>query len=590
MKNFAKFYCLFIISGFNGYSQYDHEFIINGDFSQLNCIQANAQTAQGSLDCLQFWECRTKKVYTGTGSDILYIHSPDLWTLNFNPIIAQQLAVNVTAPTPHSGTNMVGMQPYELIQQQFESATMYENHFYVVSFYIFLPTNDPTWWQDNALEFWLATDRTKYANETDVSKICTSDYISYLSGPTHLYIGSIDLNLTNFPTGQWHQVVFSFLASSDISSYNWLGIDHIKPNYTSPTADPFDEICEGGYVFIDDISMKDACNSPCVDNKGPITITSNGGVIPNAMAATCTPWAFTVENAQLIQLNVFDRWGNNIVHNKTAYDVNGLRDYDPVSGTYYPDYEFGWVGNTSLPVAVYTYKLYMYACTNDGGGGPASFNGTITNIGDCSSPNTDVDIQNLGQIDCCHQNLYFENTTFSSGTRFESADQNIFLGNNSTPTYGPVTIDASANILFTAGQNIFVDPGELTIQPGAGAQFLIKPCINARYAAPKGKPRFVFSNDSMINTKINSVNNNINNFKVSVTPNPSSGIVTLNYDKNTNIDEIEVYSSDGSMLSKINWDYNYNKIDLSSLNNGVYYLKIMNMGTLLKVEKTVIVK
>ena len=56
------------------------------------------------------------------------------------------------------------------------------------------------------------------------------------------------------------------------------------------------------------------------------------------------------------------------------------------------------------------------------------------------------------------------------------------------------------------------------------------------------------------------------------------------------IDAIEVYSVESSKITSIDWDINDNKIDLSALSDGVYYLKLLSGGVLLKTEKIVIVE
>lgn len=283
-------------------------------FAQTNLINNEGfedlitqPTAQGQVSLAAGWITEDFVVSRA------YLHSPDLWTPTFSPVGNGMLNPNVTSPpSAHSGSNMIGMQPYELIQQKLSSAGLVPGKFYTCSMYIWLAKDDPTWWLDNSLEIWFAADRIKYLSESffhgnnNPQNICNFDYVTYASNLTTL--SSLQLNLANFPFGQWHKVSFQIQVPLDAtqSDYTWFGVDQIKPNYSAPTSNANAFACEGGYLFIDDISIEDVCSSYCPSSLASIAFTSN---LPNAMAATCSPWFFTVQNAMLIQFNVFDRWG-----------------------------------------------------------------------------------------------------------------------------------------------------------------------------------------------------------------------------------------------------------------------------------------
>lgn len=81
--------------------------------------------------------------------------------------------------------------------------------------YIWLPDNDPTWFQSHALDVFLAKNRVEYKKEN--GEICQQDYVDYnidnvLNLNERFDIGQKNLNLTSFPLDQWHRVSFTFKA------------------------------------------------------------------------------------------------------------------------------------------------------------------------------------------------------------------------------------------------------------------------------------------------------------------------------------------------------------------------------------------
>lgn len=276
--------------------------------------------------------------------------------------------------------------------------------------------------------------------------------------------------------------------------------------------------------------------------------------------------------------------GNQIVTNKQAYDVNGLTD----SG--YSDYLFGWVGWQTLPVDVYSYTLVIKNCSET-----INHIGTISNIGSCSSSNSDI--QNLNQLDCCPQNIYFSNSTLNSSQKF-GADQNIFIGNNSTGVLGSVLITNTSNISFNAGTSIVIDPGELTIQPGSSAQFVLQPCVlNQRLMK---STRRSTSYDSLkningtplINLTSPSNKDNFNSLStpISIFPNPSDGKVTIIVTNNMKITEFQLFTTDYNKLLRIECNGTDTNVDLSMLSNGFYFIIAVSNGVQIGKSKMVILK
>lgn len=98
-------------------------YIYNPDFEAMD-PGANP-TTQGAVDDLFKVGKLVLKKNGRMSTQDYFLHSPDLYTANYSPAAAgglNQLTFNVTPPTPHSGANMVGMLPYELIQQRFNQS------------------------------------------------------------------------------------------------------------------------------------------------------------------------------------------------------------------------------------------------------------------------------------------------------------------------------------------------------------------------------------------------------------------------------------------------------------------------------------
>ncbi len=437
-------------------------YIYNPDFEAMD-PGANP-TTQGAVDDLQSWETRTKLVEYGTQD--YFLHSPDLYTANYSPAAAgglNQLTFNVTPPTPHSGANMVGMLPYELIQQRFNNQAMDDGELYTLSMYIWLPDNDPTWFQSHALDVFLAKNRVEYKKEN--GEICQQDYVDYnidnvLNLNERFDIGQKNLNLTSFPTDQWHRVSFTFKAPNNIqASWDWLVIDVKKTNYQDNCqTDPCDA-CFGAYLFIDDVSLQkaDYCNALCSPPRfmqGPINFT--GRSVNDQIISSCYPWYIPVQNAIGIQLEVYNRWGE-LIHEQNALDVNVLKDVG------YNDYLFAWLGEASngnyIYDGSYPFKLHIWNCNHN-----LEIVGDMTNVyGGCSGSVQGEDIVNPELNDCCPRVIYIQNKIYSGPQLMPKigADERIFAGSNVNPgsPNGPVIVQAGVTLKYIAGIEVRLEPG-----------------------------------------------------------------------------------------------------------------------------------
>lgn len=66
--------------------------------------------------------------------------------------------------------------------------------------------------------------------------------------------------------------------------------------------------------------------------------------------------------------------------------------------------------------------------------------------------------------------------------------------------------------------------------------------------------------------------------KITIAPNPSSGIVTLTKNNQTTISKVSVFDTNGKIIKMIDSEINLetNQIDLSNYSKGVYFLEISN--------------
>jgi hypothetical protein len=593
MERISFFFSLAAVIFFqNSFSQ---NYLANSSFE----IISSAPTDQAQFGNTKFW---SDNEHTGTEqAQTIFFHSPDLYTSS-SVFSSNPVTPNPALPTSaHSGSNFVGMQPYELIQQSFDASNFQDGQSYTFSAWIWLANDDPSWWNNLAINVFLAENTVKYTDYSIWSglggsgyqwQLCNDNYVSYdFSNNQVLQLGQQNLSLADYPNGKWHQIAFMFNApaSPHTNLYNHVVIDLVHPGYGLPTNPcsnsnviPPCSICEGGYMFIDDVTIKPSlhCDSYCTNKIDGITIDSNGGGFQTGWEAGCVPFAPDIKNAIGINLTVIERNQSVIKGRESAFNINGLQDVG------YPDYEFTFFGSTSLPVDAYVFELEVYNCYED-----LFFYPVVNNIGSACGGIPEDNVHNGVEVDCCPQNLFYENVTFTA-SEYDGADQNIFIGNNSSGTLGPVIISNGSDVRFSAGQGITVDPGELTVQPNSRAQFIIQPCVQARMAAPAPRTRYNNSTkkDSILSYNQDTIHT-LDKFKrMDVHPNPSNGIVNLTYNREDyTIDTFDIYCSDGQKILSIPGNIN-NKLDLTSLSNGVYYIKPISAGKPFEIKKIVVLK
>jgi hypothetical protein len=129
-------------------------------------------TAVAQADKMTSWETRT----FSTGSTDL--HSPD-W-INLNGTGVQ--TIKGVHPGPHTGSGMIGMTNYELIQQQFNNQAMDGETYHTISMWVYMPSPES---KNCRLRIMFAQNKLKYDDESiipaqqNLSDLCTEKYTQF---------------------------------------------------------------------------------------------------------------------------------------------------------------------------------------------------------------------------------------------------------------------------------------------------------------------------------------------------------------------------------------------------------------------------
>lgn len=470
---------------------------------------------------------------------------------------------NLGSHTPYvistlSGNGSLGMGTYELIQQKFNNEGMNPGQTYYFSMYIYLSPEGVLWnTTETKLRIMVAKNRIHYQNEDGQSEIlCTENYIELEDGLAQDIdeVANFDINPQTYSIGAWHRISFSWVAPTNIDQFDYIGFHMTREDFDPSSNGSFE--CFAGYIGIDNVRFSSVdyefCGAYCSPNLGAISHNPN---LPNVIVASETPWMILVENAIGIDFTLWDGFGAP-VYSQSAFDVNGLIDAG------YTDYLFAWVGElpdgTSLPEDGYNYTLKLWNCNEE-----INLIGSITYLNGDDVQNQIPDTYNSDLENCCLDELYIQNTQFNN-IHLESATNFIHAGSNVTnqQTNGPVLINAGSSVRFVS-QAVELFPG-VDIDDGADFEIVIDECIYAhlrmgKRLRPEYKYRSLIINDSRI------------------FPNPSKGIFIIEGKEIIHL--VEIFDMYGKLvLSVSNLSERKSKIDLTSLKNGVYIIKIYESG------------
>lgn len=557
-----SYFLLFMVAlYFNVKSQ---NYIYNYDFETAD--GGNSwPTGVAQADKMTSWETRTKSV----GS--LDLHSPD-W-INSNGTGVQ--TIMGVHPSAHTGSGMIGMTNYELIQQNFNSGSSLEAETYHnISMWVYMPANSS---KNCRLKIMFSNSRLKYKNENILtgsqqsSDLCTNDYIDYhnsLSSWTTIH--EFDFNNLNLTYDSWQKISFTFKTppNSILNNYDFFAMELRKNGY-NPSSIAGN--CEDSYIFIDDISLVKStfCDAACAPNLGSIT----HGTFANAMFSNYA-WGFTVNNAIGIEFTLYDRWGIAAISTETAFDPNGLIDAG------YSDYAFGWNAlnnnNQVFPEDTYPYILKIYNCNET-----INHVGSIYIIGNGYPSSLGYNIHNFELNDCCPNDRYIQNVTYLNDY-IETAKNNIFAGNNVTTSVanGNVIIGYGVDVKYVA-KNINIQSGFSVMPGGTFKAIATEDCIyqSVQRKSLRERPSLDGNNSFKINNTVNS--------DLLIYPNPSNGIFTFKT-LNSEITNIEIYNYFGTKIVSYNKENFNSLINLEDHANGTYFYKVIlsdgkvNSGKLIK--------
>jgi len=486
------------------------EYIRNGSFENGSMPTKWAQFDGEVAD----WETNQEILCISEGDEyVKYIHSPDYFDVNMNYNLSdnvggQRYGTPVTPTVAGAGTRFVGIGAYEMVFQDYGGGLAPGNH-YTISLEVMLNDLWPSFWDGSGeIVVGLAKQKPRYEHQflsascpnliPSDQEVCKETYINYCDGGTQDIdiIGTRALTLSDFPPGEgWRRISFSFRAPDDIDSRDWIFIDVRYPSFAGAVYAGDGGICgdnvsnavfscNGDYLYIDQVSMKDAefCDSPCSPELGPITYwrLDNGplvwnspptGVIVGGSAAQS--FYFYVENAIGIDFSVVNSWGE-VIYNQYAFDPDGLKDVG------YDDFFFSWTGEDydgnflydDLDAFVYNLRLWNCnpgATLNYIGNELTYTPSNLNNVQDPYIPDYELE-------DCCQDHAYFQNTTFTGFSRTDVHDF-ITAGTNVTSgTPGPVLVGPASFVIFHAGNAINLEPG---FSVAAGGEFVavISDCI-----------------------------------------------------------------------------------------------------------------
>ncbi|MBL4594471.1 MAG: T9SS type A sorting domain-containing protein [Flavobacteriales bacterium] len=525
-------------------------------------------------------------------------HSPDWWRkrapmYNFN---TQGVGLSddstIYAPIydeidPHGGYGMLGMSRYELIQQEYNSfglvSELNNTQWTTITLKFWMRESNKFPFQDNSdLKVYFAKKKMKYKVNNPVDKevngfivdcnsnFCSDKYRKY-TGNNHYEILTIPASAfgTVYPRGEWHQVVYTFTAPSNIQKLDWIVFDaHAKSGLPD-----WQNLCNGGYIFIDDIELLIGCEDECSRTDGAIGNVVLGNYI-NAdnsftMALPGPPgFPLPLDNIKSLRLEISHSGGGLTVFDETIECINGL------------DHILYWDGTTTTgnPVAN---ALYHYRITVVNDCGEQQFTGSLLKEQDYAGPDvTNFDQPctngiNVSPEPCCYVDLYVNNETLigpDPGWSEFIVARHIWVC-TAQPDYSDmVTIEDSAKVLYRAGQQITLREGFNT-EKGAVFCAEIKAC---RETGPGGGERLaIVSGEDDEDKETQGIDENSLIFNVY--PNPSrNGKFNMEVLNNSPESYIEVLNLMGTIIYTANIGSTKVVIDISDQAKGIYLIRIVD--------------
>jgi len=387
-----------------------------------------------------------------------------------------------------------------------------------------------------------------------------------------------EISLESLEKDKWLDMKFVYtMPDEGIDRHNWFVID-LKENgsYCS------DGMCNP-FIFID-ISIEETnfCNveNECSPTDGPITITT-----PYRMSPYYSD--YSVNNLE----NVFSAKDIEIRSVSGDLVAANIPDHYCINGIG----KVIWNGKTSGGASL-TAGNYFWTMTLENDCGEIPFR-MLFSYGDThyQQPMTGILPCNnsvLTPIVCCEAepNIFVNDKyIYGPGLIKYQAQNTISLANT--------TIDASAkNVIFKAGNEIIIEPNT-DILPGADVEFIIESCgetINQKiwYVFGDKNDSIIVdtarcdnrinnnSKNSAIITTESEIPTNFNSLDIFVSPNPTTGKLTISLPKNENSVSMEISDMLGNIILAKQFTGQFAEADISSTPGGLYLLKIEAGGTI----------
>jgi len=425
---------------------------------------------------------------TDYGCDICARHSPDWYSyLSYG-------SHNPSGPLLPMDINnhIAGIGPYELLQQKI-SPKLVNNNSYLLSFRVFVPSKVrgiSTSQGNSVLKFFIAKDRIKYKKDYlvhhDYHLECPAGYREYKSWGQDI-VKLCEYDLTSFPIDQWVTVNCNIsLNNLNMGSYNWFGIDVHRT----------DNEYDGGYAYIDDISLTEGCINGCSSTAGGYNVWTSG-----SHGSTLPFSVFGLENISHIDLEILT-YGSyhlmrkiSITNPPSIIAWNGKDDnLQELSPAWY-----SYIITVTNDCGTKEYKGFFYKIN----GNPTVQNYPFYNYNSVSKPPL---------ADCCEGNIILQNQVLI---------QDITIGFPNTPpllykadqtiTAGPqVSIPSDNIVIFEAGNYIDLLPG-FEVSSGAEFDAYIVPCVPTKVYDDFVATAVIMESESEENS---------NNSRLKVYPNP----------------------------------------------------------------------
>ncbi len=540
----------------------------------------------GNQTGLDVWTDRlkTKKITDSFGKTFVLLHSPEWFMTNIywdGPNAYSKLTIADSPGStiqPHSGEGYIGMGLGELVQQKFFNSNKFEEgESYTLNFYIRPVDNNnifsnSNWSQGLDLKVYLRKSKMKYAAvANNKNKRCDeTKYFKKKNMNNTITVMNHHVDLSSYPTGQWHAVTVEFTAPAD--NYDWIVIE------TQGNVSP----CDGTYLLLDDFMLAKSCEFPSCDRTAGLVFPQDNGFVNLTTPLTIT----NLNNVTSATVEVFPLLGQTPIWSYSVTCTDGIQD---------PIY---WDGRaTSGSYVANAFYVLKVTYTNDCG--TEVFSHTISKSGDYPATTNNIvcNTSNIATpVPCCvyQPDLTLNNIVYPGPGLF---DYKVINQIDVAPT-GPVTVSNVAEVEMRAGYEIELYPG-FTVDAGGYYLAEIVPCTNGGRLRPSDVPSKDFSGtkqEAIVKAKTTEEASNnkyseepvLNKFTIKVYPNPSKNgkymVEMLNSSSSKGY--VEVMDLIGGIVYKGFIESNKSIVDISNQPNGIYFIHIRN-GDEVNIQKII---